>query len=225
MKDQGKRKRTGSMAKPEIISRPGKVPKHKRTWSMSSASSTGNRGSHEDDLQLKLAALQDMFTSTRPASVLFLRGEEGDDPDLHPVQLPGDSQGPSLARVQTGDSATWEQQSGVVSTSSIVSPTPSNQSLPSEQRRESEFSMPAHPPFQASQTWPQNAPVQGEHSRQGSSFSPPSVAVKVPKARTEQTGTLSGWIEALGVDYTYQPPPERPIKPGLYFSPLFKLMN
>ncbi|KKY14646.1 putative cp2 transcription factor [Diplodia seriata] len=74
MKDFGKRKR-GSIAKASASAndRPGKVPKHKRTWSMSSASSTGNRPSAEEDLHLKLATLQDMFTSTRPTSILYLK--------------------------------------------------------------------------------------------------------------------------------------------------------
>jgi hypothetical protein len=32
---------------------------------------------------------------------------------------------------------------------------------------------------------------------------------------------LSGWIEALGVDQTYQPPPEPMLKPGMYSSNVF----
>jgi hypothetical protein len=44
-------------------------------------------------------------------------------------------------------------------------------------------------------------------------FSPTDVPTKVQKL---ETGTLSGWIEALGVDSSYQPPPERVIKPGEY---------
>lgn len=212
IKDHGKRKRSGSFAKADLSSRPGKVPKHKRTWSLSSASSTGARGSHEDDLQLKLAGLQDMFTSTRPQSVLYLKGEEDDDPDLRPVQLPGGDV-PSLTRVQSGTSSTWEHQSAEARTSSMVSPTPSNQSLPSNQRRESrresEFSMPALQPVQS---WQQTAPGPSDASRHGSAqFSPPNAPVKVAKA----AAGVTGWIEALGVDYTYQPPPERPIKPGM----------
>jgi hypothetical protein len=222
IKDHGKRKRSGSMIKPEMSSRPGKVPKHKRTWSMSSASSTGNRGgSHEDDLQLKLAALQDMFTSTRPQSVLYLKGEEGDEPDLHPVQLSGgDALG--LARTQTGDSSTWERRSAEAGDSSIVSPTPSNQSLAGslrhESRRESDFSMPALQPVQS---WQQSPPEPLEKmSRHGSAqMSSTNTPVKVQKTGGDQSSALTGWIEALGVDYTYQPPPERPIKPGMFVSP------
>ncbi|KIW00370.1 hypothetical protein, variant [Verruconis gallopava] len=223
VKDHGKRKRSGSIAKGDMSSRPGKVPKHKRTWSMSSASSTGARGSHEDELQLKLAALQDMFTSTRPQSVLYLRGEEDDDPDLHPIQLVGGDL-PDLTRVHTGDSSAWEQQSAEAGHSSMVSPTPSNQSIPSNQRRESrresDFSMPS---LQPTHSW-QQASAHGESSGQGSSqFGSPNVPVKVPKAGGDQAGSLTGWIEALGVDYTYQPPPERPIKPVacFYVQPRF----
>jgi hypothetical protein len=218
MKDLGKRKRSGSMSKPTstAASRPGKVPKHKRTWSMSSASSTGNRGAQEEDLQLKLAALQDMFTSTRPASVLYLKGEEGDDPDLHPVRLTGEPQ--DLTKVQTGESSGWERHNSEAATSSIVSPTPSSQSIHSHERRESSFQQPA--PFNAAAAteWAnmsQNATGDIVSSGQGG-FSTPNMPVKIKKPGAD-AGTLSGWIEALGVDYNYQPPPERVIKPGMLF--------
>lgn len=97
-KDFGKRKRHSGASKGTDPQRPGKVPKNKRTWSMSSVSSAGGGGARmtmEEDLHFKLQTLQDMFTSTRPVSVLYLRGEELDDPDLHPVSLPGDMSPPS----------------------------------------------------------------------------------------------------------------------------------
>jgi hypothetical protein len=214
VKDLGKRKRSGSMSKSSTSSgsRPGKVPKHKRTWSMSSVSSTGNRGSQEEDLQLKLANLQDMFTSTRPASVLYLKGEEGDDPDLHPVRLSGEPT--DLVRVNTSESAGsgWERQSGNIS-SSMASPSPSNRSLHSSERRESEYQHSGS--FSAAQQDWQNMSQNalGDVAPQNR-FSPPGVSVKVPKSSTTDGGTLAGWIEALGVDPNYQPPPERVIKPG-----------
>jgi hypothetical protein len=37
------------------------------------------------------------------------------------------------------------------------------------------------------------------------------------QTRSPNTGTTSGWIEALDVDQTYQPPPERPVKPVACF--------
>ncbi len=221
MKDFGKRKRSGSASK-AVSNRPGKVPKHKRTWSMSSASSTG-RGSQEEDLHLKLATLQDMFTSTRPASVLYLRGEEQDDPDLHPVHLTGEPQ--DLTKVEPLDSSAWEKQSGpTTATSSIVSPTPSVHSLQSFGRRSSTFQQPA--PFNApsripSNEWrnmPQTATgdIQAASMQQQMS-TPPDIPIKVMRSQQPGgAGTLSGWIEALGVDYTYQPPPERVVKPSKF---------
>jgi hypothetical protein len=35
--------------------------------------------------------------------------------------------------------------------------------------------------------------------------------------KTDEAGNLSGWIEALGVDSSYQPPPERAAKPVACF--------
>jgi hypothetical protein len=213
MKDIGKRKRSGSISKPPSggSSRPGKVPKHKRTWSMSSASSTGARGAQEEDLQLKLAALQDMFTSTRPASVLYLKGEEGDDPDMYPVRLTGEPF--DLTKVKSGESSIWERQNSDPNTGSIVSPTPSSQSLHSVERRESGFQQPA--PYNATTEWANmSQTASGEMVQTGSAnFSPPNMPTKILKTGAE-AGNLTNWIEAVGVDYSYQPPPERVIKPG-----------
>lgn len=215
VKDSGKRKRSSSISKSSASSRPGKVPKHKRTWSMSSQSSTGGgRTSQEEDLQLKLEALQNMFTSTRPTSVLFLKGEDLDDPDLHPVHLTGDL--PELARAETGDSTMWERGSVQTGASSIVSPTPSSQSIHSGGRRESSFQRPGQfdPSAQApSQQW-QNLgqTATGDIPPSETQFSSPEGPSKVP--RHSNDGTLSGWIEALGVDYSYHPPAERVVKPS-----------
>lgn len=41
-----------------------------------------------NDLHEKLSILQNMLLSGKPASVLGLRGDEDDDPDLYPVQFP-----------------------------------------------------------------------------------------------------------------------------------------
>ncbi|RYP41922.1 hypothetical protein DL767_000659 [Monosporascus sp. MG133] len=147
LKDFGKRKRgTGSQAKAQDNQRPGKVQKHKRTWSMSSTSSAGGgntggppRAPIEEDLHFKLQVLQDMFTSTRPPT----RRAYG----LNKV---GGSQ---WADLQGGDQ--------------------------SASRRLSEQ------------------------------------AIRVPK--NDNDGNLSGWIEALGVDSSYRPPRERPVRPVACF--------
>ncbi|OCK72975.1 hypothetical protein K432DRAFT_430810 [Lepidopterella palustris CBS 459.81] len=221
MKDFGKRKRSGSISKSSTSSRPGKVPKHKRTWSMSSASSTGNRAPAEEDLHLKLATLQDMFSSTRPASILYLRGEELDDPDMHPVQLAGEPQ--DLTKIDTNvDMAMWERQSSNTgNTSSIVSPTPSSRSLHSGERRSSVFkhAAPLNPASRmSSNEWrnlSQTATGDLEPTVGQQNISPPDVPIRVPKVHGDHS--LSGWIEALGVDYSYQPPPERMLKPVACF--------
>ncbi|KAI1082446.1 CP2 transcription factor-domain-containing protein [Whalleya microplaca] len=195
-KDFGKRKRGGALhAKGQDHQRPGKAPKHKRTWSMSSASSGGGGGTRpslEDDLHFKLQTLQDMFTSTRPVSVLYLRGDDLDDPDLHPVSLPGEPQ--DLTKVEPKEGAAWQGRSAGNSAtgSSLVSPSPSSMSLQSQ---------PANPT-----QWNDYHGSPPSHTR-GASDQP----TKVPK--TDEDGNLSGWIEALGVDPSYKPPAEKPVKP------------
>jgi hypothetical protein len=225
MKDFGKRKRSGSISK-SSVARPGKVPKHKRTWSMSSNSETsGARPAAEEDLHIKLASLQDMFSSTRPVSVLYLKGAEHDDPDLHPVQLSSSPQ--ELSKIDTSIDATmWEATGSQTGTSSIVSPTPSSQSLHSEKRRGSSFQRPQ--PFQppsrmSSNEWrshPQSATadLKGIGGFQGGS----DVPTKVERPYADDHA-LSGWIEALGVDQTYQPPPEPMLKPGMNFISLISV--
>ncbi|KAF3763773.1 hypothetical protein M406DRAFT_262710 [Cryphonectria parasitica EP155] len=205
MKDFGKRKRAGgSQSKAAVDSqRPGKAPKHKRTWSMSSASSadggSGARNALEEDLHFKLQTLQDMFTSTRPVSVLYLRGEDMDDMDAHPVSLPGEVL--DLSKIESRESTAWRGRSTHSSvTGSLVSPSPSSLSLHSA----ASITAPNAP-------W-QDRPAIGSDpsSRQGSD-QPTRVA------KPDVAGNLSGWIEALGVDSSYRPPLERAPRPVACF--------
>lgn len=219
MKDFGKRKRSGSItSKAQPSQRPGKVIKHKRTWSMSSASSAGGRMPIEEDLHYKLQTMQDMFTSTRPVSVLYLRGAEQDDMDLHPVALAGEPS--DLTKVDSRGSTTWQQksdQSSTTGTSSLMSPSPSSISLQSQTR--SATSAP-----NAAGQWADfssMAPADISVSNAQQLASPPDQVTKVPK--NDETGSLSGWIEALGVDSSYQPPvDERLIKPVACFYILYR---
>ncbi|KAI0475432.1 CP2 transcription factor-domain-containing protein [Xylariaceae sp. FL0804] len=197
-KDFGKRKRGGAHSKAQDPARPGKAPKHKRTWSMSSASSAGGGGgntrpSFEDDLSFKLRTLQDMFISTRPVSILYLRGEDMDDPDLHPVVLPGEPT--DLTKIETKDSSAWRSGRSSVVDSSLVSPSPSSLSLQSQ---------PAATLAEALSNMEHPAPGQV-------SDRPTKVA------KTDDDGKLSGWIEALGVDPSYKPPAETAVKPVACF--------
>lgn len=204
MKDTGKRKRASAKIKVGEPQRAGKVPKHKRTWSISSASSADGAGLErstlEDDLHFKLQTLQDMFTSTRPVSVLYLQGEEVDDPDLHPVSLPGDFSPP------TNSDGTREGQSGQIrsgrssNADSMVSPAPSSLSLASQP------SIAA----QGSQWQKAEGALTGDATRK--TMDQPSKVGKI-----DGEGDLSGWIEALGVDPSYRPPPEAKPKPVACF--------
>ncbi|KFY49390.1 hypothetical protein V496_10056 [Pseudogymnoascus sp. VKM F-4515 (FW-2607)] len=203
MKDFGKRKRTGSISKATASQRAGKVPKHKRTWSMSSASSAGGHLPVEEDLHYKLQQQQDMFTSTRPVSILYLRGAEQDDPDLHPVALPGSGEQWDLTKVDSRESAAWQHRTSVRSsstagTSSLVSPSPSSTSLHSQAMLGSSIPVSAQ--------WGEyNATLGADVSSNPQHLaSPPDQLTKIPK--TDDTGSLSGWIEALGVDSSYRPP-------------------
>lgn len=219
MKDFGKRKRTASTTvKSQPSQRPGKVQKHKRTWSMSSASSAGGRVPIEEDLHYKLQTMQDMFTSTRPVSILYLRGSEQDDPDLHPVALVGEPL--DLTKVDSRGSAVWQQRtsdrSSTTGTSSLVSPSPSSLSLHSQGIAGTSAPNPPGPWSDFNSL----APADLQPSNPQQLASPPDQATKIPK--TDEAGNLSGWIEALGVDAGYKPPVERPIKPVACFYVLHR---
>jgi hypothetical protein len=229
MRDLGKRKRSGSMAKASIAdSRPGKIPKHRRTWSMSSVTSNSGRGSAEEDLHVKLMTLQDMFTSTRPQSVLYLRGAEEDDPDLHPVKLSGEYI--ELVRNESTETTGWERQS---TNSSMVSPTPSSNSLNGDRRDSTAQQQPVQAPIQ------QPTPFGGasrENSNEWRSqtqtaipdllptinniqqlASPPENQPVKIQTRSSSSALPPTWIDAIGVDSKYEAPPEPAIKPVACF--------
>ncbi|PNY26787.1 Grainyhead-like protein 2 [Tolypocladium capitatum] len=203
MKDFGKRKRHSVVSKGADPQRPGKAPKRKRTWSMSSASSAGGGGTRmavEEDPHFKLQTLQDMFTSTRPVSVLCLRGEDLDDPDLHPVSLPGEMSPPGKTD-GARDGPNWQARSAQSSAAgSLASPSPSSLSVASQASA-----------MGSAGVWQNVDPT-----------APGDAGLKGPEplsrlAKTDDDGTLSGWIEALGVDPSYRPPPERSEKPVACF--------
>lgn len=224
VKDVGKRKRSG--ADKGGSHRPGKVQKHKRTWSVSSQGSSG-RPPVEEDLHMKLATMQDMFTSTRPVSVLYLRGSEQDDPDAFPVSLPGEPT--DLIKVGRSDRKTsWDHKALGESTptnSYVASPSPSSRSMPSDSRpyEPSSFQKPA--PLNLNQPlsneWEQQL---AHHQFTGTNFSEfhsSNTAIKVPKGHTDES--MSNWIEAFEVDPSYKAPAEKPVKPIACFYVLIKV--
>ena len=226
MKDFGKRKRH-SIAGKATSSRPGKVQKHKRTWSVSSQGSSG-RPAAEEDLHSKLATVQDMFTSTRPASVLYLRGLEQDDPDFFPVTLPEKAQ--DSGKTEAGSrKSSWEHRPSIdVSPNNFyqVSPSLSARSSPSQPPSTDKLTFKKPAAFDPSQEVPYDW-TEFTHSSHADLTSPSkfvktqSQPVKIQKPSTGDT--FSDWIEAVGVDSSYQPPPERSTKPTACFYVLIKV--
>jgi hypothetical protein len=196
----GKRKRSGSVAKP-VGGRPGKILKHKRTWSVDSDGEGSARLSAEEDMHVKLATMQDMFTSTRPVSVLYLRGAEQDDPDLFPVHLSGEQDLQALAGQET-----WEsKQSPASSPASTTSPTSSSISTITPNRKVSTYQEPppSGPQRTGTEMWPEPQ-IQAQQSTEQ--------AIKVSKR--ESTGTQDSSIFAIGVDAAYEPVASPPTRPG-----------
>ena len=224
VKDVGKRKRSGTDKGGSH--RPGKVQKHKRTWSVSSQGSSG-RPPVEEDLHMKLATMQDMFTSTRPVSVLYLKGDDQDDPDAFPVSLPGEPT--DLTKLGRSDRKTsWDRKALSESTptnSYIASPSPSSRSMPSDSRpcEPTSFQKPA--PFHPNQPLPNEWEQQIAHhqftSTNFSGFHSSNTAIKVPRGHTDES--MSNWIEAFEVDPSYKAPAEKPIKPIACFYVLIKV--
>lgn len=228
MKDFGKRKRSGSMAIKGGSHRPGKVQKHKRTWSISSQGSSG-RPAVEEDLHQKLATMQDMFTSTRPVSVLYLRGYEQDDPDVYPVTLPGQSS--DLVKIEPiSRKSSCDQRVSAETTptnSCIVSPSPSSKSMPSQPRSNecSGFQYPTHfdRPHQLPGDWDSFANFSGPQFNSSTENVTSGFSGSAVKVQRHTDASLPDWIEALGVDPSYKPPPERAVKPIACFYVLIKV--
>lgn len=220
LKDLGKRKRSG--ADKGGSHRAGKVQKHKRTWSVSSQGSNG-RPPVEEDLHMKLATMQDMFTSTRPVSVLYLKGYEQDDPDVFPVSLPGEP----IDLTKVGQSDRKALSESTPTNSYIASPSPSSRSMPSDSRpcEPSSFQKPA--PFNSNQhlpnEWEQQLVRHQFTSTNFSGFPSSNTAIKVPKGHTDES--MSNWIEAFEVDPSYKAPAEKPIKPIACFYVLIKVIG
>ena len=217
IKDSGKRKRKSAALGDDINRRPAKVTKHTRSWSISDTSDTsGPKISVEDDLQAKLLNVQNMFSSTRNVSILSLRGEEGDDPDQHPVTLPaGDKvefSKPPLIREPTTTSSTDRRSSvpdAFTSSRASSSLAPSLTPATSLSQAESGSHLQLTPP-----AW-QTSMGPPKHARECES-SPSGKVLNVP---TVSNGLLapSDHIKVVDVDSNYTPPLPRSNKPVACF--------
>lgn len=227
----GKRKRSGSKSS---SNRPAKIQKHKRSWSVSSQNSNG-RPVIDDDLHTKLASTEDMFSSTRPVSVLNLKGYPQDDPDAFPVKLPGHL--PELSKIEPlsrKDSWDRRQSAGTSqatpTTTSVQSPTPSSRSMPSQPHSTERPAIRSSNSYAPSQSLPEawdhfaNFPDSQLHSVPVQHVAEDdSQAIKIQKAPNDES--FPDWFEAIEVDHSYTAPPERPIKPVACFYVLIKVVG
>ena len=219
VKEVGKRKR--SSGDKGCNNRPSKIPKHKRTCSVSSQGSN-NRPLVEEDFHMKLATMQDMFTSTRPVSVLYLKGYEEDDPDIYPVVLPGEPT--DLTKVgQIDQSVSWDRKTNSETTPSnscVVSPSPSSRSAPAGSRITDPATFTKSTPFVSNQVLPST----WEHFPQVpiSNFSGFTNAT-VKAQRGPEDESLPDWLKAFDVNPSYKAPPNRVIMPVACFYVLIKV--
>jgi hypothetical protein len=197
----GKRRRSdaASAARPSKLAR-----KHThRASSISSSSSTGNHDAAEDDINGKLAELEYKLNSRKSESALYLRGDCGDDPDESPITLPGvagvimTEESPAVPKLQR--TATLQSQP------SMDSPTPSSIDFASPSRRTSAlYTLPGPAPNKTpSQTQAlESSTVRSVKSENTTNtqnlITPPSDVTRVK--------SLDTWINASGVDHTFQPP-------------------
>lgn len=221
-KDLGKRKRSGSIVK-SGSSRPAKVPKHKRTWSLSSEGS-GGRPALEEDLHTKLTTLQNMFSSTRPYSSLSLPGYEDDDPDLYPVALPGQlplvTSGRSLDRTLSQEQKVSEATSP---TNSSVSPSSDHSTAaPTKPSRQPDLSeMGGESRLQDEwETFTHFTDTGFAHHDLQAVEAFPNPTIKVQ--RSQSTSDMREWVNTTGVDPDYKAPPERTNKPVACIYALIK---
>lgn len=215
----GKRKRSGSIVSKSSGNRPSKVPKHKRAWSISSQGSSG-RPAAEDDLHQKLANIQAMFTSTRPMSVLYLKGFEQDDPDVYPVALPGEPQDLMKPGGPLSRKTSWAQKPSAETTptnSCVVSPSLSPHSMAPQLPVNERADLSASTAFETTLTaWDDFSqftsaafePLKGVQATTEQSGS----IVKIPK-KGQPSDSLPEWIEALGTDPNYKAPSETLARP------------
>ncbi|EEH20295.2 hypothetical protein PABG_02554 [Paracoccidioides brasiliensis Pb03] len=207
-----KKKRSGSFAK-------GKINKHKRTWSGDSHNESG-RSSLEEDLQMKLRSLKDMFSSTRPLSVLNLKGDPQDDPDLFPVQL-------GINDDSYSHTIGWESRNNTdgspIASQNMLSPTASSHSLCSSHNSFDLKSSYPHPSSicengrHDSMDWSSVSQHDSDSQHQGRHSRILNNPVKVAKVSSGNRSGLDSWIEAMDVDTSYQPPLAAPKKPTSCF--------
>lgn len=125
----GKRKRGSMATSVKNSDKSARGSKHKRDWSMGSEDGASEKLTMEDDLQAKLGIMQDMFSSTLNVSVLALRGDPEDDPDLFPVRLPAESDGVKVESLDLQNNSASHSMLSPTSRNASLSPHMGNKNL------------------------------------------------------------------------------------------------
>ena len=216
VKDSGKRKRNDHTGPKVISHKAGKIQKHKRTWSVSSQGSSG-RPTVEDDLHVRLATMQDMFSSTRPVSMLYLKGYEHDDPDEYPVTLAGEAL--DLSKVSPVDRRVSHGSTRITDASTSASGrSPTVTDIEQQDPKHSEDTQ----ALSKLESFPTQEQDRNDWEN-FTNFENHNFAFDTTRIARENAGhNVPSWIEAFGVDNSYQAPPDRCIKPIACFYVLIK---
>jgi hypothetical protein len=219
----GKRKRRGLSVAKGSENRPVKIPKHKKTGVLDSQDDGAAKLAAEGGLQIRLATMQGMFSSTWPVSLLNLRGDNQNDADLCPTFFSGETQNNNRELLTRQSSCTSMPSIDTMSpTLNILSSTPSGNFVNSPQffkRQQSTFRRPS-----LSDDYRHGSMDWSSISRRGSESQPlteqkalSTQPVKIKKGLDGGLNTANEWIEAVDVDVTYRAPSDRPAKPVACF--------
>lgn len=223
VKEGGKRRRSDSV----ISSRPSKIAKHKRTWSMSSSGSLEDpQEAAEDELFIRIRSLKVMPESVRPLSAFYLGGDEQDDLDNHPVILPSNSPTLGSPALTGPPSLQTDTTQTSRSTGGLSSETPTSRS-PSMMRMKGEPGPPYSNSFEASSTptLSNKSPIKQELIRptpQQLASPPSSGPMKAKTIDKTPTSTPAPQLNrALDVDKSYEPPTDARTRAGKLFRSHF----
>jgi hypothetical protein len=150
---------------------------------------------------MELLRMQGMLSSTQPVSVLSLRGEPEDDPDLHLIKLPVDDS----EMIEAVRTTTWVSRQSAsdspISNTTPPSATSTSRATPKQKHSEMQQS--------AIQEEPDNY-----HIKEGSVRTSVSASRPVKISKTDVESISNGF--AFDVDSGYQPPTVRPVRPGKF---------
>lgn len=204
LNDSGKRRHSDS-----IISK-GPPSKKLRTTSVSSDSPDVDEV--DGQLEEKIRMLRTKMASGRDQSLLYLRGEEGDDPDMHPPGLLEDT---GMATLQP---ASLRHFSSSSTQRSVNSPVSSSKSMPREWQQDIASARSYLPtPAPGVSRNPSAGDVTQISPRATSKesaqpfnpqhlASPPQGLSKIKRQRPNADGSVREWIDVMGTDQGYLPP-------------------